>query len=354
MNIGIDISKIGKDNFSKHSVRGSGSYIEGLLEYVPKIDKSNKYIILDGANNLDNIDIVHYPYFEPFFLSLPLRLNKPSVVTVHDLIPLVFSDKFPAGIKGVLKWKIQKTALSNKTLIITDSQASKKDIMKITGINPEKIEVVYLAASKSYSKIPDSVCLEKKKEIIKKYSLPEDFLLYVGDATWNKNLSGIAKSIIKTNTKIVMVGKVLVNDKFDKKNPWNKELLDFKKIIENDKRFFLTGFVEQTDLNVLYNSAKALIMPSFYEGFGLPILEAMQAGCPVITSNKGSIKEVGEDSVYYVDPNSVESISEGINKLMIDKKLRTDLIIKGTMQSKKFSWEKFAKRMEFLYEYAAK
>lgn len=354
MNIGIDISKIGKENLSKHKIRGSGSYIDGLIEHVPKIDRNNKYIIIDGEVRLTEIDVFHYPYFEPFFLSLPVRVNKPSVVTVHDLIPLVFPDKFPAGIKGKLRWRVQKLALANKTLIVTDSQASRKDIIKIAGIKEAKIRVVYLAASETFTKLPDSLRLEKKREIVKKYSLPENFLLYVGDATWNKNLVGIANSIKRTDTKIVMVGKALVRNHYDKGNLWNNELLEFQRITENDKRFYLTGFVDQKDLNSLYNLARALIMPSFYEGFGLPVLEAMQAGCPVITSNKGSLKEVGGEAVYYVDPYSIDSISEGIEQLINNEMLRNSLSEKGLIQAKKFTWKDFAEEMETLYKYAAK
>ena len=110
------------------------------------------------------------------------------------------------------------------------------------------------------------------------------------------------------------------------------------------------GFVEDEDLVNLYNGAAAFIMPSFYEGFGLPILEAMQSGCPVITSKSGSIEEVAGEAPYYVNPESIESIEKGINKVMGDNNLRSDLSNKGMLQAKKFSWEKTAEETIKVYK----
>lgn len=345
MRIAIDKSPLNRDNLAQHKVRGSGTYIRELINNMSLYDNKNSYTVIENKSvPLSGFDLVHYPYFEPFFLSLPLRVKIPAIVTVHDLIPLVFPKMFPVGVKGRLKWEIQKQALKNKNLIVTDSESSKKDIVKITSISPKKIRVVPLAASKVFRK------KTKERRVLKKYNLPGDFILYVGDATWNKNLVRIAEAVKKTNTNIVMVGKALGSENYDKKNAWNKELASFQEIIKNDNHFFLPGFVENEDLNDLYNLANIFLMPSLYEGFGLPVLEAMQAGCPVITSKLGSLEEVGGDAPRYVDANDSDSIAKGIEELLDNKRVLEEMSEKGLKQAKQFTWEKFVTDMEKVYE----
>src|SRR5579871_483437 len=129
MKIGIDISPISGD-LKGHKVRGVGKYIELLQQNLPKFDKKNSYIFFRRGDDMRDIDLVHYPYFEPFFLMLPLFHNKKTVSTVHDLTPLVFPDHFPAGLKGNLKWQVEKFALQKVDGVLADSESSKKDIMR--------------------------------------------------------------------------------------------------------------------------------------------------------------------------------------------------------------------------------
>jgi len=348
MRIAVDVSRLDKDNLDKHRVRGSGSYIDGLTHYLPKYDKENEYLFVFKGEELRDIDLVHYPYFEPFFLSLPQKSRIPSVVTVHDLIPLVFPKQFPAGIKGKIKWSIQKASLKRKNRIITDSNASKTDIETKTGIPSSKISVVYLAPSEAFKKESD------RKDIRKKYNLPENFLLYVGDATWNKNLIRLAEAVKRTDFKLVMVGKALVGNEAETNNRWNKELIGFKKITEGDSRFVQLGLVSNEDLNALYNIASSLIMPSLYEGFGLPIVEAMACGCPVISSKEGSLGEIAGNAAYSIDPYSVDSIEKGIREVLGDGALREKLSKDGFDRSKDFSWKKTVSNTVSAYKLALK
>src|SRR6185369_10508691 len=133
-------------------------------------------------------DVIHYPYFDPFFITLPLKKIKPTVVTVHDLIPLVFPDKFPSGVKGFIKWQIQKLSLLGVNRIITDSKASKADVSRITGYARSKIDSVYLAPDPTYQKVTDTKILD---EVKRTFSLPERFILNVSDVNWNKNIPGL-------------------------------------------------------------------------------------------------------------------------------------------------------------------
>lgn len=336
MKIGIDISPLS----SGHKVRGVGSYVSLIKNNIEKYDKENKYIFFEGKVPSD-IDVVHYPYFDPFFSMLPFKNKVKTVVTVHDLTPIKFKKHFPAGIKGSLRWKYNKMLLRKVNLIIVDSQASKKDVIEIVGVKEKKVKVVYLAADESFKKLE---VRNLKLEIEKKFSLPNPFFLYVGDATWNKNLPRIVSAVKKANANLVLIGKVWEQDleSLDS-NVWNRDLRKILTEIKNDGRFIKLGFISTEDVVKIYNVAKALLMPSLYEGFGLPVLEAMNCGCPVIMSHEGSLPEVGGDAVYYVDAKSVDSIKGGINKLSKDEKLRKELSQKGLAQAKIFSIEKTIK-----------
>ena len=154
MNIAIEISPIKKNNLLQHRVRGTGFYIKNLKSALLKYFPENKYIFSTRGEKLpNNIDLVHYPYFEPFSLTLPLYSKYKTLVTVHDLTPLVFPQYFPIGVKGNLKWQIQRQSLKRVDTIITDSISSKSDILKFTGISSSRIHVVYLAAGEEFKKI---------------------------------------------------------------------------------------------------------------------------------------------------------------------------------------------------------
>jgi hypothetical protein len=145
MNIAIDVSPIQPDN--AHKARGTGFYLEYLKKALLAINSTNEFTFFTQASELDaNVDLVHYPYFEPFFQTLPLKKKYPTVVTVHDLTTIAFIKHFPPGIKGYMKWLLQRSSLQSCRAIITDSKASKRDIIKYAGIPAGKIHVVYLAA----------------------------------------------------------------------------------------------------------------------------------------------------------------------------------------------------------------
>jgi len=349
MNIAIDTSSLKEGNFLSHRVRGTGFYIENLKRAIQQYYPDNQYtFFIRGEKLPKNIDLVHYPYFEPFFRTLPIIKRYKTVVTVHDLTPLVFPKYFPIGIKGSVKWQIQKLALKSADSIITDSECSKNDIIKHTEVSPSRIHVVHLAASGEFKEIKSSKL--KVKSLREKYSLPDKFVLYVGDVTWNKNLPRLIEAVKKINVTLVMVGSALVQNDFDRSNPWNQDLLKVQKMVENDKRIIRLGFVPTEDLVSIYNLATVFAMPSFYEGFGLPILEAMSCGCPVVTTKEGSIPEVAGDAAYYVNAYDVNSIASGINKVFSDQKLQEELFLKGLKQAEKFSWKKTAEDTVRMYE----
>ena len=351
MKIAIDMSPLKSGHYLQHRVRGTGFYLQNLKESLEKYYPGNKYIYFQRGDSLDkDTDVVHYPYFEPFFLTLPLISENKKIVTVHDLTPLVFPDHFKPGLKGALKWQIQKMALKNADAIITDSESSKKDIVKYVDIAPAKIKVAYLAAGSEFNVIDSK---EKINSVKKKYKLPDKFVLYVGDATWNKNLPRLIEAAFKINIPLVMVGKALVDIDVDLKNPWNKDLIRVQKLAEENKNILRLGFVSQEDLVALYNAAIVFVMPSIYEGFGLPILEAMSCGCPVVASRGGSLPEVVGDAGKYVDPLDVTSIADGIKMVFESVDLQKELSQKGMNQAKKFTWVKTADETMAVYKSVA-
>lgn len=348
MKIAVDISPIDPNRKSGHIVRGVGKYITLLRDNLPRFDKENEYVFFNNIKEVPNdIDILHFPYFEPFFITLPFIKKVKTVITVHDIVPLMHAKHFPVGIKGNLKWRVQKRLLKRLDAIITDSYASSDDIHEVVGFSKENIHVVYLAADKEFK--PLNLSSIDRESIVKKYRLPEKFFLYVGDVTWNKNLPRLISAVKKTDVALVMVGKALTETEFDKKNPWNFDRNVVSKEIKDLDQFKRLGFVSNEDLVMLYNITEALCMPSIDEGFGLPVLEAMQSGCPVIASDCGSLPEVGGDAVLFVDAFNEENIAEALLKIHNNSNLRKELISKGLLQSSKFTLRKMIEETSHIY-----
>lgn len=348
MTIAVDISPLNSGHYLQHRVRGTGFYLQNLKSSLPKYYPENKYVFFNREDRLKNVDVVHYPYFEPFFLTLPLISKNKFIVTVHDLTPFVFPNHFKAGIKGALKWQIQKIALKSSNAIITDSISSKNDIMRFTGIERSKINVIYLAAGEDFKVI--NAADSEIENLRKKYKLPQKFVLYVGDVTWNKNLPRLVKAMIKINIPLVMIGGALVNGDADLKNPWNSGLAQVIKLAGENNNIIRLGFVSNEELVQFYNLATVFAMPSLYEGFGLPILEAMNCGCPVITSKEGSIPEIAGDAAFFVDAYDIDNIGRGIEEVFNNEALQKNLSDKGIKQSKMFTWKKTAKETMAVYQ----
>lgn len=340
MNIAIDISPLTTGHFLQHRVRGTGFYLEHLRDALLQFFPQHQYSFFQrGEAIVKDATIVHFPYFEPFFPTLPFRKKRKQIVTVHDLTPLVFPKHFPPGIKGNIRWLLQKRALVRSDAIITDSESSKKDIIRFVGVPDTKVHRVYLAAGEEFRQVDKR---KTKKTLHDKYGLPDRFALYVGDATWNKNLPRLIKAVKKIRIPLVMTGKALLDKNIDVHNMWNKDLIEAQTLAENDTSIIRLGFVPAEDLVSLYNAATVFVMPSLYEGFGLPILEAMACGCPVVTSKEGSIPEVAGDAAFFVDAYNIDSIAAGIEEVFLSAALQKTLSAKGLEHYRKFSWKKTA------------
>lgn len=349
MKIAIDITPI-KGEMKGHKVRGVGFYLEYLKRALTTHFPEHHYTFFARGEQIpSDVDIVHYPYFEPFFVTLPLIEKHKRIITVHDLTPILFPKHFPAGIKGNLRWQIQRFNLRNSNGIITDSKAAGKDIIRLAGIDHQKVDVAYLAGAEEFHKLEAG---KWRRRLLEKYNLPEKFVLYVGDITWNKNIPRLVDAVKEINLTLVMVGKSLLEKNFDHNNPWNADRVAVQKAVEGDKRFIRLGFVPTDDLVALYNAATVFVFPSVYEGFGLPILESMQSGCPTIISKEGCMPEVGGDAAYYFDGFDTNSLANAIGEVFYTPKLQKQLVEKGLNQAKKFSWKKTAEQTLQAYKKA--
>ncbi len=350
--VAIDISPIK----TGHKVRGVGMYTQRLVETLQRIGElENQRIRIDpfdsshepSAMSHQRFDLIHYPYFDLFFLTLPLRKIAKTVVTVHDVTPLVFPEHYPPGIKGKIKFLIQKLSLQSVSAVITDSQNSKNDIFKYLNYPEDKIHVVYLAQGDGFKKLEiDNWQLVTRR----KYSLPDTFVLYVGDVNWNKNVLGLVKACKKIKVPLVVVGKQAVQEDFDRWHIENQSLVQLIGLYGKDPEIKRLGFVPEEDLVKIYNLATVYCQPSFYEGFGLPVLEAMACGCPVVVAKTSSLPEICGQAAVMVNPNDSNDIAWGLKKVLSDVKIKEMLIEKGITQSKKFSWKRTALQTLKVYE----
>lgn len=338
----IDISLM--HGFSKK--RGIGSYAKNLYKSLKEYTDLD--IVLNEERGFSgNSEIIHYPFFDFFQPTLPVFKKAKTVVTIHDVIPLKFSEHYPSGVWGGMNLIRQKIALKNVDAVITDSMASKGDIRQLLNIQDEKIHPIYLAPSDSFKVIKDSSLLKSAKE---KYKLPEKFVLYVGNVNWNKNIVNMALGCMEADVKLVIMGSGFNIKNNETNHPELKSYREFMSKFKNNENIQILGYVEDDEIVQIYNLATLLILPSFYEGFGLPVLEAQACGVPVVTSKNSSLEEVGADSVVYIDPYSAESISKGILAVFGDETMRRQLIGKGFGNIKRFSWEQTARETRQVYE----
>jgi GT2 family glycosyltransferase/glycosyltransferase involved in cell wall biosynthesis len=287
----------------------------------------------------NKIDVFHGPSF-----MIPFFLDCPSIITVHDLTFLHYPKGFT--FPTLLYYKtFFRYSLKKASMIIADSKATKQDLMKYCGMHPNKIKVIYLGVDNQFTIIDDK---KRKESVVKKYMLPEFFFLFTGLLSPRKNVEGVIQAYaqLMKDEKNIQHKLVIVGNK-----GWLYEpIFELVKKLQIEDKVIFTGYVDTEDLPVFYNLAEALLFPSFYEGFGLPILEAMACGCPVITSNISSMPEVAGEAAILINPRNICEIQEGMKTIISDKEVKTRLIKRGLEQVKGFSWENTAKETLDLYK----
>ena len=292
------------------------------------------------AVNREKLDVMHFTHF-----NRPIFYNRPTVVTIHDLTPIYFQGKKHNSV--FKKWAynlVLKTALNKANKIIAVSSFTKKDIVKhFPNLDAEKIAVIYEGANSRFAPIFNSK-FSISKRILKPY------LLYVGVWREHKNLLGLIKAFNKFKSKVLNSQhsklKLVIVGKSD---PYYSEVSEAARRSKFSKDIILTGYVKDEELISLYQNAEAFVFPSFYEGFGLPPLEAMSFGCPVVSSNAASLPEILGDAALYFDPYNVNDITEKIRNLISDEKIRKELVAKGKKQVLKYSFKTMAEKTLKLY-----
>lgn len=348
MIIAVDASQ----TITQSEYRGIGSYTRSIINALKSNDKENTYKILTTKSELTaSVDLLFIPYFFPYNLSLPLRFNTNYIITIHDLVPLLFPDKFPPGLRGSLTWQIQQQLLKMAKGIITDSENSKKDIIRLTRIPDKKIFTVYPAIDSQFKKIYDSKILS---DVRSKYNLPETFILYVGDSNWNKNIPLLIKAALSIKIPLVLAGKVFTDPQADLSHPWNNSLKEVTQLIKDNKLITPLGFVPTSDLISLYNLTTLYVQPSLAEGFGLPVIEAMACGCATLISDIPVFREIAVDASIYFNPNSQEELSGKINEVIKGKNLKKQYIPKGIARAKFFNDRALVTNLKKVFSYAAK
>jgi glycosyltransferase involved in cell wall biosynthesis len=290
----------------------------------------------------ERIDIYHIPNTTPF-----VRKTVPTVVTIHDMAD--FRVKKYGLLRTVYRFLINLLAAHFADRILTVSENSKRDIVHFLRVSESKVVVVHNGINEEFCLLDRENC---KNYLASRYAITGDFLLAPGGLNRNKNVIGLlaAMRLLKNTGRGESL--VLLGEKGD---------AEFKYVASSirqsglDGTVILPGFVPREDLPAFYNAASLVVYPSLYEGFGLPVLEAMACGTPVVTSNNSSLPEVAGAAALLVDPSSPEQIAAAVQRLLIDEQLRADLSSQGIVHARQFTWRKAAaKSLEVFLEVSAR
>lgn len=365
MKVAIDARKI-------HDF-GIGTYTRNLIRHLARIDRDNEYILLCQAADLDiaaelgpNFRTVlepspNYSLREQFHVPWILRREQPdifhaphyvlppavgcrSIVTIHDCIHLMFPQYLPHRAAYVYAKASMWAAARRSSRILTVSEASKRDIVRFFNVPPEKIVVVHNAIDERFRLPPSEEAIARVRE---RYQLNRRFVLYAGNIKPHKNLVRLIEAFAALRARgFDDLTLLIIGDEISKLPALRHAVHRHK--LHKHVRFL--GYLSDDMLAILYRLATVFVFPSLYEGFGLPPLEAMASGTPVVTSNVSSLPEVTGGAAVLVDPYSVDSIMDGIERVLTDPALHSELSASGIARSRDFSWERSIAKTRQIYE----
>jgi glycosyltransferase involved in cell wall biosynthesis len=355
---------------------GIGRYLDRLLESLSLFDTQNQYILFYNAlkghrpqrdtnnngfsiistrwpnkmlfklwahtsyppieNLIGPIDVFHAPSYE-----MPPAKKASLVLTIHDLVFMVRPElASPSAVRDIGPWI--KLYANRADIVIADSNSTASDVVHYLGLPPEKVMTVYPGATRiSRASVHD---VQKAKDEL---GIKGDFILVVGSLEPRKNVIRLFKAFeysgLARDFELILAGPI----------GWRtKDIIETWQSLPCQRRIRRLDYVSEKTLSALYTDASFLAYPSIMEGFGLPILEAMSVGCPVLTSNTSSMPEVAGDAAVYVDPLDIESIAEGLRRLSSDLALRKNLAAAGRRRVSQFTWERTALQMMEIYKKA--
>ncbi len=372
MRIGIDYTAAVQQG------AGIGRYTRELVRALAKLDQSNDYVLFaaaGGQRTTDSgwpsnfqmrsvplsdrslailwhrlqlplwVELVTGPvdiFHSPDFVLPPVRRAK-TLLTVHDLSFMRYPECTHANLRAYLN-KVVPRSVHRADLILADSQHTKNDLVELLGVKPGKIEVVYPGVEERFRPIKDQALLE---QVRRRYNLPLRFILGLGTLQPRKNFTRLIEAFASVQAgKYASLHLVIAGGR-----GWlYEEIFATVERLGLGGRVVFPGFVADGDLPALYNLAALFVFPSLYEGFGLPPLEAMACGTPVITSDASSLPEVVGEAGLMVEATDVTALAEAMRRVLEDDELREKMIVRGLEQARKFTWKKAAARLLSLYE----
>jgi glycosyltransferase involved in cell wall biosynthesis len=351
---------------------GIGTYIRNLLRQLARLDSSTEYILLCGRGDLDAAaqlgpnfrtvlepspnysireqfhvpwvllrerpDVFHAPHY-----ILPPAVRCRSLVTIHDTIHLEFPQYLPNRLAYGYARASMWSAAHRSARILTVSEASKRDILKFFNVPPEKVVVVYNAIDERFScePLPEDVARVRAR-----FQLDQRFVLYVGNIKPHKNVERLIEAFQALRRRDLNDIKLLIIGDEISSFPALRRAVHRHKL---HKHVRFLGYLPDETLAILYRLASVFVFPSLYEGFGLPPLEAMASGTPVVTSNVSSLPEIVGDAAILVDPYSVDAIEDGMRRVLTDPILAADMRRKGLLRARQFSWQQSVAKTLAIY-----
>lgn len=367
MRIGIDARMYGS------SFTGIGRYTAELIDHLAKLDQENTYVLFMRKEayekfqcpnerfekrladfrhysfgeqigllrllNKEKLDLVHFTHF-----NAPVFYKKAFVVTIHDLTLSFFPGKKMNSFfhRWAYHWVISRVTRRAKKIMAV-SENTKKDLMQTLHLPEKKIEVIYNGVSEKFGSSEPT----KRQHLMKKLGLSKPYFLYTGVWRDHKNVVGLIRAFVNFNREVGNQYELVITGA---PNSTYREVPDTIKMLNAEGQVHLVGLVSEEDLHALYLQAMAYAFPSFYEGFGLPPLEAMQCGTPVVASNTSCIPEIcGEGNALFFDPYNLADMQAKLKQIAQDAGLRQRLVDRGKERVKAFSWEKMTQAILNVY-----
>lgn len=351
---------------------GYGTYIRNLVRTIAELERELKFVLIakpGGAGELgalpanfrvveyggDDLSIMEHLAFPWFVRSLgvqlvhiplnrvPIFMQRPYIVTIHDMSSLVFD--YGREPKDRLHlWRFRR-GLARASRVIAVSGATRRDVLNLIDIPPEKVRKIYNALD------PEFLALEtdskRRQEVLDRYQINFPYILYAGSVNPRKNVARIVEALALLRQDLVDHPRykdlrlVIIGDQMSKYPALRRAVHQSR--VSDAVRFL--GFVKREELKAFYQGAEAFVFPSLYEGFGLPPLEAMALGTPVVTSGVSALPEVVGDAAMIVKPENVFDIARGVREVLLDRHHREELIARGHEQVKRFSWYDTARQV---------
>lgn len=355
---------------------GIGTYVRNLLRHLARLDDRTEYVVLCrkadrgyvaeiGSNfrpvveaaapysvreqyrlpldlRREGIDLFHAPHY-----VLPPLTPCRSLVTIHDCIHLLFPQYLPNRLAYSYARAVIWAAVKRADRILTVSDASKRDILRFFRVSAGKVEVIPNGIDERFSLVPSEQEVARVRE---RYLLHDPFLLYAGNIKPHKNLERLIDAFHRLRERGFDRLKLLIIGNEVSKYPTLRRTVHRHKL-HTHVRFL--GFVPDEMLAILYRLADVFVFPSLYEGFGLPPLEAMASGTPVVTSNLSSLPEVAGNAALLVDPYDPGAIAHAVERLLTDAALRAEMVARGLARASEFSWARSVRRIREIYEEVA-